>query len=120
MNRKEDIINCNLLMPNKKKFTFAILKYSSQLTIKEVNDVILKGFEVWSKESGLCIVDACLPEKADIKIRFGRGASHIFDGKWDERSGCGTTVAHMHSPNNGEIYFDDHEHWTANIFSPDV
>ena len=115
MNRNESHMYCNNLMPTKQRFSYAVLKYPRLLTIQDVDEVILKGFEVWSNVSGICISKSFLSEQADIKIRFERGSTNTFDGKWNACSGSGTTVAHMNSPINGEIYFDDHEQWTTNF-----
>ena len=82
MNRSESHAHCNL-MPTKKKFTYAVLKYPMLLTKQEVDEIISNGFETWSKVSGLCISEACLSDQADIKIRFERGPSKTFDGKWN-------------------------------------
>ena len=102
-------------MPTKKNFTYAVLKYSRLLTMEDVDEVIFKAFETWSNVSGLCFSTSCLIGEEDIKIRFEPGPANTFDGKWNACSGSGTTVAHMHSPIDGEIYFDDHEQWTHNF-----
>ena len=105
------------LVPNQNRFTHSILKYPTLLSKDEVDSIIAKAFETWSRPSNvwppLCFSSSIISEKADIKIKFEAGPKNGFDGKWNSCSGSGTTVSHS-SVKTRSIYFDDHEQWALN------
>ena len=101
-------------VPTKNKFTYSLLNYPSTLKVEEVDSIMAHAFDLWSHAPFLCFSPSPYRAEADIKISFESGPKNKLDGRWDECSGDGTTVGHMHSPNRGQIYFDDHEKWATN------
>ena len=110
INGEEPNKSCNLI-PLKNRLTYSVVKYSKVLGNQEVDEIITVAFEKWSHAPLLCFSKSKFDAEADIKIRFASGPQNNFDGKWDECSGRGTTIATTQSPTSADIYFDDHEQW---------
>ena len=105
------------LVPNQNRFTHSTLKYPTLLSKDEVDSIIAKAFETWSRPSNvwppLCFSHSSISGKVDIKIKFEAGPKNGFDGKWNSCSGSGTTVSYSNVKTRF-IYFDDHEQWAVN------
>merc|ERR1719348_478109 len=97
-----------------KNLTYKISKYPTKrgLTKREVDDTMLKAFQVWEKETDLKF-ERRDSGKVHIEIRFEK-RNHGDDDPFD---GEGGTLAHAFFPVfGGDAHFDDDEDWTVNSF----
>jgi len=91
---------------------YKILDYTNQLSNSQVDKVMRKAFDTWSKAADIHFRKTSKTRSADITIRFARrehgdGYENAFDGE-------GNVLAHAFYPTDGRLHFDDDETWTAN------
>lgn len=90
----------------KDELTYSILKYTRDLPPRVQERVLGKAFNVWHKAAPqLKFTFKRKDTKADIKIRFVKGPHgdvQAFDGR-------GSLIAHVFSPEDGRMHFDDDE-----------
>ena len=90
----------------KDHFTFSILKYTRDMPARVQEKVFKKAFNIWHKAAPqLKFQFKRNDPKADFKIAFVKGAhgdSQAFDGR-------GPLIAHVYSPEDGRMHFDDDE-----------
>lgn len=94
-----------------KELTYRISKYSTKLGNQEVDEVIARAFNVWSKHIDLIFTASAYAYPVDIDIRFEEYVhdcqySLPFDGPLGE-------FGHAAFPSdNAFVHFDDSENWT--------
>ncbi|XP_048181076.1 matrilysin [Corvus hawaiiensis] len=100
----------------KTHLTYNIVRYTSDLPRKKVDDAIKRALMVWSDVTPLRF-QRVYTGQADIVIGFARrehGDGYPFDGR-------GNTLAHAFAPGEGiggDAHFDDDEKWSD--FNQDV
>nr|XP_022906005.1 matrilysin-like [Onthophagus taurus] len=100
-------------MWNKTDLTYRISKYSSKLSINDVEYELDRAFAVWSEYTDLTFKQIRIGP-VNIEIRFEEG-DHGDGAPFD---GPGATLAHSYFPKfGGGIHFDDSESWTVNTYS---
>ncbi|NXT72203.1 MMP7 protein, partial [Chaetops frenatus] len=94
----------------KTHLTYKIVRYTSDLPRRKVDDAIKRALTVWSDVTPLQFRRVYL-SSADIEIKFARrdhGDGFPFDGR-------GSTLAHAFPPGEGyggDAHFDDDEKWS--------
>ncbi|XP_003780847.1 neutrophil collagenase [Otolemur garnettii] len=91
--------------------TYRFINYTPQLSKTDVETVIEKAFEVWSKASPLTFTKTAQGE-ADIKIAFVQ-KDHGDNSPFDGPNGI---LAHAFQPGQGiggDVHFDEEETWTT-------
>ncbi|XP_074716295.1 matrilysin [Strix uralensis] len=94
----------------KTHLTYKIVRYTTDLPQKKVDDAIRRAFMVWSDVTPLQF-QRVFNRPADIVIAFARrehGDGYPFDGR-------GNTLAHAFAPGEGlggDAHFDDDERWS--------
>lgn len=93
-----------------KELTYRISKYSKKLSYQEVDEVIARAFNVWSRHIDLIFTASAYEYPVDIDIRFKKYKHYCpylqFDGPLGE-------YGHATFPSdNAFVHFDDSENWT--------
>lgn len=94
----------------KKQLSYKITSYTRDLHKRVTEKQIADAFKVWEENSGLTFRKLRLSDRADIEIKFARGAH----GDGDPFDGRSKTLAHAFFPQfGGDAHFDEDEPWAT-------
>jgi len=105
-----------------RNLTYCFDRYSDDLSVIQIRDIITKAFSQWAAYSPLTFTEIAPHLQADIRIRWAsgdHGDRYPFDGTGTAEEG--NVLAHAFyppppiDPNTiaGEIHFDEAENWTT-------